>query len=33
MSDVFRRSVQYRAEYPALSTAGLKHRHKARRWQ
>lgn len=33
MSDVFRRSVQYRAEYPALSGAGLKQRHKARRWQ
>jgi type IV secretory pathway TrbD component len=32
MSDVFRRSVQYRVEYPALSTASLKQRHKARRW-
>jgi type IV secretory pathway TrbD component len=32
MSDVFRRSVQYRAEYPASSTAGLRHTPKARRW-
>jgi type IV secretion system protein VirB3 len=33
MSDVFRRSVQYRAEYPASSTTGLKQKPKARRWQ
>jgi type IV secretory pathway TrbD component len=32
MSDVFRRSVLYRREYPALSTAGLKNVPKARRW-
>jgi type IV secretory pathway TrbD component len=32
MSDIFRRSVQYRAEYPALSTAGFKNVPKARRW-
>ena len=32
MSDVFRRSVQYRAEYPALSTAGFRNVPKARRW-
>ncbi|GHV44849.1 hypothetical protein FACS1894204_02680 [Synergistales bacterium] len=32
MSDVFRRSVRYRNEYPALSTAGLKQSPKARRW-
>jgi type IV secretory pathway TrbD component len=32
MSDVFRRSVQYRAEYPAVSTVGYKN-GKARRWQ
>ncbi|GHV28578.1 hypothetical protein FACS1894167_05980 [Synergistales bacterium] len=33
MSDVFRRSTQYRAEYPAVSTAGYKNPQKARRWQ
>jgi type IV secretory pathway TrbD component len=33
MSDVFRRSVRYLAEYPASSTAGLKQTPKARRWQ
>ena len=32
MSDVFRRSVQYRGEYPALSTAGFRNVPKARRW-
>ena len=32
MSDVFRRSVQYRSEYPALSTAGFRNIPKARRW-
>jgi type IV secretion system protein VirB3 len=32
MSDVFRRSVQYRAEYPAISTTGLRNSPKARRW-
>ena len=34
MSDVFRRSVQYRSEYPASSTAGFRHTNipKARRW-
>ena len=32
MSDIFRRSVQYRGEYPALSTAGYKNIPKARRW-
>jgi type IV secretory pathway TrbD component len=33
MSDVFRRSVLYRAEYPAVSTVGFKHVPKARRWK
>jgi type IV secretion system protein VirB3 len=33
MSDVFRRSVRYRGEYPALGTAGLRNIPKARRWQ
>jgi type IV secretion system protein VirB3 len=32
MSDVFRRSVLYRNEYPALSTVGFKQSAKARRW-
>jgi type IV secretory pathway TrbD component len=32
MSDVFRRSVQYRREYPASSTAAYKNLSKARRW-
>jgi type IV secretion system protein VirB3 len=32
MSDVFRRSVLYRAEYPAVSDAGFKNAPKARRW-
>jgi type IV secretion system protein VirB3 len=32
MSDVFRRSVKYRREYPALGTAGLRKAPKARRW-
>ena len=32
MSDVFRRSVQYRSEYPSLSTAGFRNIPKARRW-
>jgi type IV secretory pathway TrbD component len=32
MSDVFRRSVQYRAEYPAVSTVGFRNAPKARRW-
>jgi type IV secretory pathway TrbD component len=32
MSDVFRRSVRYRAEYPAVSTAGFRNVPKARRW-
>jgi type IV secretion system protein VirB3 len=32
-SDIFRRSVQYRAEYPAVSTAGFKYTPKARRWR
>jgi type IV secretory pathway TrbD component len=32
MSDVFRRSVLYRREYPALSTAGFRGIRKARRW-
>lgn len=33
MSDVFRRSVNYLAEYPAQSTAALKLIPKARRWR
>jgi type IV secretory pathway TrbD component len=32
MSDVFRRSVLYRAEYPACSTVGFKHNVKPKRW-
>lgn len=32
MSDVFRRSVLYRGEYAALSTAGFRNVPKARRW-
>ena len=32
MSDVFRRSVQYRAEYLAQSTAGFRNIPKVRRW-
>jgi type IV secretory pathway TrbD component len=32
MSDVFRRSVRYRSEYPAVSTVGFKNAPKARRW-
>ena len=32
MSDVFRRSVLYLSEYPALSTAGFRRGSKARRW-
>ena len=32
MSDVFRRSVQYRCEYPASSTARFGNIPKARRW-
>ena len=32
MSDVFRRSVLYKCEYPALSTAGFRNIAKARRW-
>ena len=32
MSDVFRRSVRYFPEYPAVSTAGLKHIPSPKRW-
>ena len=32
MSDVFRRGVQYLAEYPAITTVGCKLHLKARRW-
>lgn len=32
MSDVFRRSVQYLAEYPAISTAACGAVRRARRW-
>jgi type IV secretion system protein VirB3 len=32
MSDVFKRSVRYRAEYPASGTAGFRNVPKARRW-
>jgi type IV secretory pathway TrbD component len=32
MSDVFKRSVRYRAEYPATGTAGFVNIPKARRW-
>jgi type IV secretory pathway TrbD component len=33
MSDVFRRSVQYSARYPALSTVGVKRVPKPKRWK
>jgi type IV secretion system protein VirB3 len=33
MSDVFRRSVQYRAEYPASSTVGFRNVPRVRRWK
>jgi len=33
MSDVFRRSVQYAAEYSALGTAGFRDIPKPRRWK
>jgi type IV secretory pathway TrbD component len=33
MSDVFRRSVQYKAEYPASGTVGFRYTPKARRWR
>jgi type IV secretory pathway TrbD component len=32
MSDVFRRSVRYRAEYPAVSAAGFRNIPKPVRW-
>lgn len=32
MSDVFRRSALYRAEYPAISTVRFNNTPKARRW-
>ena len=32
MSDVFRRSVRYRDEYPAISTVAFKDTPKPRRW-
>ena len=32
MSDVFKRSVRYGAEYPASGTAGFRNVPKARRW-
>ena len=32
MSDVFRRSVLYRAEYPACSTVGFFNNAKPKRW-
>ena len=32
MTDVFRRSVLYRAEYPAHSTIGFKNKSKPKRW-
>jgi len=32
MSEVFRRSVLYRAEYPACSTVGFKNSPKPNRW-
>jgi type IV secretory pathway TrbD component len=32
MSDVFRRSVLYRAEYPACSTIGFHNYSKPKRW-
>jgi type IV secretion system protein VirB3 len=32
MSDVFKRSVRYRSEYPASGTAGFRNIPKARRW-
>ncbi|MDR1649891.1 MAG: VirB3 family type IV secretion system protein [Synergistaceae bacterium] len=33
MSDVFRRSVRYRDEYPAIGTAGYRNVPKPRRWK
>jgi type IV secretory pathway TrbD component len=33
MSDVFRRSVGYKHDYPARGTAGFKNIPKARRWK
>ena len=33
MSDVFKRSAQYRNEYPASGTAGYRNLPKARRWR
>jgi type IV secretory pathway TrbD component len=33
MSDVFRRSVRYRNEYPASGTTGCRNTPKARRWK
>jgi type IV secretory pathway TrbD component len=33
MSDVFKRSVRYRDEYPACGTAGFRNTPKARRWK
>ena len=32
MSDVFRRSILYRAEYPARSTVGFRNTEKRKRW-
>jgi type IV secretion system protein VirB3 len=32
MSDVFRRSARYRAEYPASGTAGFNRTERAKRW-
>ena len=32
MTDVFRRSVLYRAEYPACSAVGFKNNSKPKRW-
>jgi len=32
MTDVFRRSVLYRAEYPACSAIGFKNKSKPKRW-
>jgi type IV secretion system protein VirB3 len=33
MSDVFRRGVRYRTEYPASGTIGFRYTPKARRWK
>ena len=33
MTDVFRRSVRYKSEYPALGTAACANVPKARRWR